>query len=48
MLIQLGIVYQSATSTSNYLADGDQCKIDAKLIAATGANVIRVYAVDPT
>ena len=41
-------MYQSATSTSNYLADGAQCQIDAKLIAATGANVIRVYSVDPT
>ncbi len=48
LLIHPGIVYQSATSTANYLANGPQCQIDAKLIAATGANVIRVYAVDPT
>ncbi|KAJ4364452.1 hypothetical protein N0V83_009046 [Neocucurbitaria cava] len=43
-----GIVYQSANSSTNYLTNGAQCKIDAKLIAATGANVIRVYSIDPT
>ena len=47
LLIQPGIAYQySATAIS--LVNGDQCKIDAKIIACTGANVIRVYSVDPT
>ena len=32
----------------NGLVDGDQCRIDAKLIGQLGANVIRVYTVDPT
>lgn len=45
-ITQAGITYQS--SSSNFLTNGDQCKIDAKLIAATGANVVRVYSVDPT
>ncbi|CAO2653469.1 Nn.00g028800.m01.CDS01 [Neocucurbitaria sp. VM-36] len=43
-----GIIYQSANATTNYLTDGAQCKIDAKLIAAMGANVVRVYSIDPT
>lgn len=32
----------------NGLTNGDQCKIDAKLIGELGANVVRVYSVDPT
>lgn len=32
----------------NVLTNGDQCKIDAKLIGELGANVVRVYSVDPT
>lgn len=30
------------------LLNGPQCKIDAQLIADLGANVVRVYSVDPT
>lgn len=32
----------------NGLTDSEQCKIDAQLIGELGANVIRVYSVDPT
>ncbi|KAF1850504.1 glycoside hydrolase family 72 protein [Cucurbitaria berberidis CBS 394.84] len=44
-----GITYEFASSlSSSYLTNGQQCKIDAKLIGATGANVVRVYSIDPT
>jgi hypothetical protein len=36
------------SSTSNNLTNGTQCELDAPRIADLGANVIRVYAVDPT
>lgn len=41
------MAYQ-AESNLRSLTDGAQCSIDAKLIAQLGANVIRVYTIDPT
>lgn len=38
----------SVVSDQNGLVNGDQCAIDAKLISALGANVVRAYTVDPT
>jgi hypothetical protein len=43
-----GVVYQPYTDNYNGLVDGKQCAIDAKLLRDLGANVISVYAVDPT
>ncbi|KAF2647237.1 glycoside hydrolase family 72 protein [Lophiostoma macrostomum CBS 122681] len=42
-----GIVYQFYTLGTN-LVNGDQCKIDADAISELGANLVSVYAVDPT
>ena len=43
-----GVSYQPVFDNYNGLTDGTQCAIDAKLIGDLGANVVRVYAVDPT
>lgn len=43
-----GVAYQSKLDDYNGLTDRTQCAIDAKLIGDLGANVVRVYAVDPT
>lgn len=40
-----GVAYQ--LTDSDPLADGDQCALDATLMAELGANTIRVYHVDP-
>lgn len=42
-----GVAYQ-AQNVTNSLTNSAQCSIDAKLIAQLGANVIRVYSIDPT
>ncbi|KAG9243609.1 Glucanosyltransferase-domain-containing protein [Calycina marina] len=41
-----GIAYQ--LTPDDPLVDGDQCKLDATLMAELGANAIRVYHVDPS
>ncbi|ORY13888.1 Glucanosyltransferase, partial [Clohesyomyces aquaticus] len=43
-----GVAYQPKSVGTNNLVKGDQCKADAQLIKALGANVVRVYTVDPT
>ncbi|KAH7135179.1 Glucanosyltransferase-domain-containing protein [Dendryphion nanum] len=43
-----GITYQASTFDGNALTKSAQCEIDAQLIKELGANVIRVYSVDPT
>ncbi|KAF2469097.1 uncharacterized protein BDR25DRAFT_229953, partial [Lindgomyces ingoldianus] len=43
-----GVAYQHSITDVNNLVNGDQCKIDAPLIKELGANVVRVYSVDPT
>ncbi|KAF2738681.1 hypothetical protein EJ04DRAFT_549611 [Polyplosphaeria fusca] len=43
-----GVVYQPSTTGVNNLMDGPQCETDAALIKDLGANLIRVYSVDPT
>ncbi|PSN71510.1 hypothetical protein BS50DRAFT_570850 [Corynespora cassiicola Philippines] len=43
-----GVAYSSDVTSVNNLVDGPQCEIDAKLMQKLGANVIRVYSVDPT
>lgn len=46
LTISLGIAYQLIPTDP--LVDTDQCKRDAKQMQDLGANVIRVYHVDPT
>ncbi|KAF2114353.1 Glucanosyltransferase, partial [Lophiotrema nucula] len=43
-----GVVYQPSSSDLNNLANGPQCELDASLIQELGANVVRIYTVDPT
>ena len=44
--IAAGVAYQ--LTDLDPLVDGNQCSLDAKLMAELGANTIRVYHVDPT
>lgn len=43
-----GVVYAPNTQDNNNLVNGTQCAIDAPIIQKLGANVIRVFSVDPT
>jgi hypothetical protein len=43
-----GVAYGPRFDDYNGLTSGAQCDIDAKLISDLGANVVRVYSVDPT
>jgi hypothetical protein len=46
--LHIGVVYQTSLTTTNNLVNGTQCRIDAEAIAKLGANVVRVYTVEPT
>ncbi len=46
-LTETGVHYQPQETTNSF-SDGAQCRIDAKLMAQLGANVIRVYAIEST
>jgi hypothetical protein len=43
-----GLTYSGDINDYNFLTNAAQCEIDAKLIGELGANVVNIYAVDPT